>query len=128
MISITRTQPAPVAGSPTETDELIDRPMKPQWFQILLALADGPLHGYGIQRAVLDRTDEQMRLWPAMLYRSLSRLEEGGLLEKVQTPAREPDDERRQYYALTAAGSERLQEEAEMLARWVRAARGTSGP
>lgn len=107
---------------------MIDRPMKPQWFQILLALSRQPLHGYGIQRSVLDRTDDQMRLWPAMLYRSLARLEEEGLIEQVEAPDDEPDDERRQYYALTAAGTARLREEADLLARWAEAARGaTSG-
>lgn len=102
---------------------MIDRPMKPQWFQILLALSERELHGYGIQRMVLERTDDHMRLWPAMLYRSLGTLEEEGLIEKVPVPEGEPDDERRQYYGLTAAGRARLREEAEMLARWVEAAR-----
>lgn len=101
---------------------MIPSPMKPQWFQILLSLAKQPLHGYGIQRAVLDLTDGQMRLWPAMLYRSLGTLEEEGLIEQVQTPAEEPDDERRQYYALTEGGRERLRSEAALLARWVRVA------
>ena len=68
---------------------MIDRPMKPRWFRILLALAERPLHGYGIQRAVLEQTDEQMRLWPAMLYRSLARLEAEGLLVKVEAPGRD---------------------------------------
>jgi hypothetical protein len=40
---------------------MIPRPMKPQWFHILLALSDGDLHGFGIQRAVLERTDGHMR-------------------------------------------------------------------
>lgn len=105
---------------------MIPRPMKTQWFQILLALSEGALHGYGIQRAVLDRTDDQMRLWPAMLYRSLARLEEEGLIAQVEAPEDEPDDERRQYYALTAAGTERLREEAELLAQWAEAARGAT--
>ena len=99
-------------------------PMKPQWFQILLALSGGPLHGYGIQRAVLERTDDAMRLWPAMLYRSLATLEEEGLIRKVPSPDDEPDDERRQYYALTAAGGARLAREADLLASWAAAARG----
>ncbi len=103
---------------------MIDRPMKPQWFQILLALSERELHGYGIQRMVLDRTDGHMRLWPAMLYRSLATLEEEGVIEQVPTPEGEPDDERRQYYGLTAEGRARLREEAEMLARWVELARG----
>jgi DNA-binding PadR family transcriptional regulator len=96
--------------------------MKPQWFQILLALARQPLHGYGIQRAVLALTDDQMRLWPAMLYRSLGTLEEEGFLEQVSAPDQEPDDERRQYYALTDAGRERLRQETGLLARWVQVA------
>ncbi|MGD2068343.1 MAG: PadR family transcriptional regulator [Gemmatimonadota bacterium] len=102
---------------------MIDRPMKTQWFQILLALSARPRHGYGIQRAVLEATDDHMTLWPAMLYRSLGTLEEEGLIEPVDAPEGEPDDERRQYYALTPAGRERLAEEADMLHRWAAAAR-----
>jgi len=101
---------------------MIASPMKPQWFQILLALAREPLHGYGIQRAVLERTDEGIRLWPAMLYRSLATLEEEGFIASVPAPEDAPDDERRQYYALTRAGRERLRRESDLLARWVRAA------
>jgi DNA-binding PadR family transcriptional regulator len=99
---------------------MIPSPIKPQWFQILLALARQPLHGYGIQRAILANTDDRMHLWPAMLYRSLGTLEAEGLLEQVPSPDQEPDDERRQYYALTEAGRERLRAEADLLARWVR--------
>ena len=103
--------------------ETIPRPLKPQWFQILLALSASTRHGYGIQRAVLDQTDGHMRLWPAMLYRSLAKLEDGGLIEQIDPPADEPEDERRQYYALTDEGGRRLKEEAEMMARWATEAR-----
>jgi DNA-binding PadR family transcriptional regulator len=58
-----------------------------------------------------------------MLYRSLGTLEGEGLIRRIATPGEEPDDERRQYYALTSAGRERLREETSMLARWVEAAR-----
>lgn len=107
---------------------MIDRPMKPQWFQILLALSERKLHGYGIQRAVLEATNGHMRLWPAMLYRSLATLEEEGMIEQVEAPEGEPDDDRRQYYALTPPGRDRLAEEAEMLARWVEVAREAGSP
>jgi DNA-binding PadR family transcriptional regulator len=60
-----------------------------------------------------------MHLWPAMLYRSLETLEGEGLLCRIEPPAGAPDDERRQYYTLTAPGRARLAEEAEMLGRWV---------
>jgi DNA-binding PadR family transcriptional regulator len=103
---------------------MISRPLKPQYFQILLALSGRDLHGYGIQRAVLEQTDDGLRLWPATLYRSLSKLEEGGLIDRADAPADAPEDERRQYYSLTVRGRERLNEEAELLARWVAAARG----
>lgn len=103
---------------------MIPRPLKPQYFQILLALSERDLHGYAIQRSVLEQTDEQVRLWPAMLYRSLAKLEQADLIRQAEPPSDEREDERRQYYALTATGRVRLKEEAEMLARWVAAARG----
>jgi DNA-binding PadR family transcriptional regulator len=96
--------------------------MKPQWFHILLALAGKELHGYAIQRAVLEQTDGEMHLWPAMLYRSLATLEQEKLIGRANPPAEEPEDERRQYYRLTAAGRARLRAETQMLARWVKAA------
>lgn len=98
-------------------------PLKTQYFQILLALSDRALHGYGIQRAVLAQTDDGLKLWPATLYRSLTRLEDAGLIEQVHSPDDEPEDERRQYYALTTEGRERLAAEAELMTRWVRTAR-----
>ncbi len=100
------------------------RPLKPQYFQILLALSRGDLHGYAIQRAVLDQTEGQMRLWPATLYRSIGKLEEAALIRSVGAPEDQSDDQRRQYYALTEDGRHRLEEEAEKMARWVRAVRG----
>ena len=102
---------------------MIPRPLKPQWFQILLALSGKDLHGYGIQRAVLEQTEGHIRLWPAMLYRSLGKLEEHHLITQVEAPADAPDDERRLYYTLTSQGRERLREEAAMLGRWAAAAR-----
>lgn len=102
---------------------MIAKPIKNQWFQILLSLAERDRHGFGIQRAVLDQTEGHMRLWPAMLYRSLNTLEGAGLIRQIAHPPEAPDDERRNYYALTHAGHTRLAEEVEMMARWVDAAR-----
>ncbi len=105
---------------------MLSRPLKPQYFQILLALSLGDLHGYAIQRAVLAQTDDHLRLWPAMLYRSLAKLDEAGLIAAADPPLDEPDDERRQYYSITPAGNDRLQEEADLLSRWVATARGSA--
>ena len=100
----------------------ISSPMKLQWFHILLALADGSLHGYGIQRSVLDRTDGQLHLWPATLYRLLGALEEEGYIEATEGSDEGKEDLRRQYYGLTRTGRDRLRNEAALLADWARAA------
>ena len=100
----------------------IPSPMKLQWFHILLALKEGSLHGYGIQRAVLERTGGSLRLWPATLYRLLGALEEEGYIRGAEGPEDEPPDQRRQYYELTRAGRDRLRNEAAMMADWARSA------
>ena len=43
-------------------------PLKPKVLHILLALADGPRHGYSIMQEVAARTDGHVRLWPAAMY------------------------------------------------------------
>lgn len=100
----------------------VSSPMKLQWFHILLALSQGTLHGYGIQRAVLDQTGGKLRLWPATLYRLLGVLEGDGYIQAVDPPADKAEDQRRQYYALTDRGWVRLREEAAMMADWARIA------
>ena len=44
---------------------------------IMLALADGPRHGYAIKQAVEERTEGAIRLGPGTLYEALQRLEDG---------------------------------------------------
>lgn len=93
-------------------------------FEILLALADGERHGYGIMQEVEDRTDGAVRLRPGTLYRAIGRLLDVGLLEETEErPDPELDDERRRYYRLTDLGRRVAVAEAERLARAVRTAR-----
>ncbi len=99
------------------------QPVKPQWFQILLALADHELHGLGIQKEVLKNTDGQMKLWPAMLYGSLKRLAGEGFIEEREQPVgSESDGDRRRFYTITVAGRRALAEEVARLAKYVRVA------
>jgi len=91
-------------------------PLKTNWFYILLALASGEQHGYGIMQQVLERTDHKVRLWPATLYGTLKRLIEAGLIEESdERPAPELDDARRRYYRLTPFGRRVLNAERERL-------------
>jgi len=108
----------------TDTDLQRFLPLKTQWFHILLSLAGGEQHGYGIMQEVLERTGGKVRLWPATLYGSLKRLIEAELIqESDERPAPELDDARRRYYRLTAFGRRVLNAECERLQDLVRAIR-----
>jgi DNA-binding PadR family transcriptional regulator len=99
-------------------------PLKPNWFHVLLSLADGPNHGYAIMQEVLDRTDGKLRLWPATLYGTLQRLIESGLIEETDLrPAPDLDDARRRYYRLTTLGRDVLRAESARLEDLVRVIR-----
>jgi DNA-binding PadR family transcriptional regulator len=91
-------------------------PLKSNWLYILVALADGEQHGYGIMQDALKRSGGKVRLWPATLYGSLKRLiNEGLIVESAQRPAPELDDARRRYYRLTALGHHVLDLESQRL-------------
>jgi DNA-binding PadR family transcriptional regulator len=97
--------------------------LKPNWFHILLSLADREQHGYGIMNDVLERTGGKVRLWPATLYGTIRKLIEAGLIEESdERPVPEKDDARRRYYRLTELGrgvlgaeSRRLEELVSMI-------------
>jgi DNA-binding PadR family transcriptional regulator len=96
-------------------------PLKSQWFHIMLSLASGEQHGYGIMQDVLNRTTGKVRLWPATLYGSIKRLIEADLIEESdERPAPEEDDARRRYYRLTKLGRDVLNAECERLQELVR--------
>lgn len=99
-------------------------PLTPRDFLILLALADGPLHGYGILAAVERRGGDEVRLDPANLYRSLKRLRRDRMVEEAEPPSGEPvPPEQRRYFRLTELGRGVAAAEAERLARLARVAR-----
>jgi len=96
-------------------------PLKTHWFHIMLSIAGGEQHGYGIMQEVLNRTTGKVRLWPATLYGSVKRLIEAGLIEEsAERPAPELDDARRRYYCLTPMGRRVLDAECERLQELVR--------
>src|SRR5215204_3152162 len=80
-------------------------PLKPIDLQLLLALADEELHGYGLVQAIAHRTDRLVTLEPGNLYRVIKRLLADGLVvESDRRAVPELGDERRRYYRLTALG------------------------
>jgi len=93
--------------------------------QILLALVDGPLHGYGIKQRVEERTDGAVRLGSGTLYEGVARLVDAGWIEEVAAPADEPASggPPRRFYAITEAGRAALAEELRRMDALVRFAK-----
>lgn len=88
-------------------------PLKPEDFQILLALAGVDRHGYAILKAIEEATQGGVVMAPSPFYRKLKRLADRGLvLESDERPAPELDDDRRRYYGLTDLGRSVLEAEA----------------
>ena len=99
-------------------------PLTPAVFHILLALADGALHGYGIMKQVEADSQGKVTMGPGTLYGSLKRMLDAGLVresDKRVDPAM--DDQRRIYYQLTASGAQALAAELERYQRIVLVAR-----
>jgi DNA-binding PadR family transcriptional regulator len=98
-------------------------PLRPVEFHILLSLAAGERHGYGIIQDIQERGDA-----PApdvgTMYRALARMVESGLIEAAsRRPASDAGDERRNYYRITEAGKTVATAEARRLEALTRAAR-----
>jgi DNA-binding PadR family transcriptional regulator len=105
----------PAADAPLE-------PLAPRDFLILLALAAGELHGYGLVKAIEAESDGTVRMDPANLYRALRRLRRDGLVEESSGPATAAGPER-QYFRLTALGRRLASWEAARMTRLARLAR-----
>jgi DNA-binding PadR family transcriptional regulator len=96
-------------------------PLSEPLFHILLSLADGPRHGYGIIQEVESRTRGDIRLGAGTLYSAVKRIRALGWVEEVRSPAGE--DPRRRYYGLTSVGRRVVKSEARRLEALVKHAR-----
>jgi DNA-binding PadR family transcriptional regulator len=90
-------------------------PLSPHQFHILLALVDGPRHGYAVIQEVEQRTEGALRLGTGTLYTAIARLVE---LQLIADAGRE--DTRRRYYRLTPLGRAVLRAETARLEALVR--------
>ena len=89
-------------------------PLKPAVFHILLSLAQGGLHGYGIMQGVREVSSGHVNLKTGPFYRHLKTLLEGGLVKEVERPDG-VDSRRGTHYGLTPLGSRALSAEGERL-------------
>lgn len=95
--------------------------MAPRDFLILLGLAAGERHGYGLIREIRELSDGGVEMDPANLYRAIKRLQRDALVRDLGR--KEMGDERRRYYALTDLGQQRVRAESLRLERLTRVAR-----
>ncbi|MBT8335450.1 MAG: PadR family transcriptional regulator [Gemmatimonadetes bacterium] len=84
---------------------------------ILRALADGPLHGFGISRLLRDRSDGLVEVQDAALYQALHRMSREGLIEGEW--GRSESNRRARFYRLTPAGRKRMAVEERDFRRYV---------
>lgn len=89
-------------------------PLRPADFLLLAVLQDEPLHGYGLSRAMAQRSDGRITVRPGDMYRVLNRLVDQDL---VEVAAVEPDERRRTSYGLTELGERVLRAEARRLSK-----------
>jgi DNA-binding PadR family transcriptional regulator len=96
-------------------------PLSDLAFHILLALGEGPSHGYSIGKNIEERSRGRLDPTTGTLYQVLQRMAADGLIAPARSPA--GTDERRKYFTLTVQGRRAAAEEAGRLDALVRAAR-----
>jgi DNA-binding PadR family transcriptional regulator len=98
-------------------------PLRRVEFHILLSLAAGERHGYGIIKDIEAR-HEAAAPDIGTIYRALARMVEKRLIEAAaRRSAPDADDERRNYYRITEVGLAVARAEARRLEALTRAAR-----
>ena len=80
---------------------------------VLKTLTWGPMHGYGISLLIHQRTDGDLTIVDAALYKALHRLERDELV--TSTWGVTENNRRAKYYRITTEGRKRLRDE---LADW----------
>jgi DNA-binding PadR family transcriptional regulator len=98
-------------------------PLRRVEFHILLSLASGERHGYGIIRDIEARGETTVPDVGTM-YRALARMADLGLIEAAaRRAAPDAGNERRNYYCITDAGRRVARAEVRRLEALMRAAR-----
>jgi len=86
---------------------------------VLKTVSWGPLHGYGVSRALRRATDDAFQVEEGALYPALRRLEKRGLLASEWGVTGTGRDAK--FYRLTQAGERELAEEVRSWGRYVEA-------
>jgi DNA-binding PadR family transcriptional regulator len=91
-------------------------PLTTLTYHILLALADGDRHGYGIIKEVEHRTNRSMLIETGAVYHAIRRMRDEELIEPAPIRKRPSEvDSRRRTYRLTSWGRKVLKAESARL-------------
>jgi len=88
-------------------------PLSPTTLHVLLALTDGPLHGYGIMLEAARQAGGQYKVGPGTLYGNLKKLLAAGMVEESQPE--DPETGARRMFRITSLGLGVLAAEVERL-------------
>ncbi len=91
-------------------------------YHILLVLAAGERHGYGLRRAIVASTEGRMRVGSGSLYRSLDVMLAAGLIDETRG-ALDDTPKLRRLFRLTDLGERIARAETERLVQLVALAR-----
>ena len=90
-------------------------PLTPAVLHILLALAEGPRHGYRLMKDIARMSEGFVSLGPGSLYGSIERMTELGLIEPTEDPDANGEPSRRRYFRITRTGRQTLLAESARL-------------
>ncbi len=97
-------------------------PMSESYFYILLCLARGENHGYGIMQMTEKLSDGDVTIGSGTMYGATSNMMKKGWIREIMSS--EPGQERRRLYQLTDSGREALRAEVARLQRMLDNAQG----
>jgi DNA-binding PadR family transcriptional regulator len=97
--------------------------LTPIGFEVLLSLASGARHGYGIKLDIEERTAGELSLGSGTLYQAIQRLEREGLIAESADSEARSDARRGRTYRLEPRGRASLAQHLKRLSRAVEYAR-----
>ena len=100
--------------------------LRPREFWILTLLAEQPLHGYALMKAIRQESGGVVRPGAATLYRALDQLHEAWLIRSLTQESQ--GLRARLPYTITPEGRARLRAEADRLSALELRARRSLGP
>ena len=114
-----------MSNKPEATDPRTLLPLQAADFQVLLILANGPLHPYGLSKAVEGQPGGHVRLEIGSLYRMLNRMMATRLIEEADGASAEAQGPaaRRRVFRITKFGRRVARAEARRLEAVLDAAR-----